>query len=687
MPPDTETRTSLQATYEGDENRNGSTVAHGFEVITISAGVGNGWTFPPAVLEESLPLWNNIEVFLHHEQLTMPTAGGRDVIKLAGYLSEPVYHAPDASIRAQLTTAGPSGPALADLGAQKLNGAPINVGFSADILFTHQGHTATKITKVLFCDCVHNPARGGAFVRALFQGDPSMTQAQTPSPVEPGAPVIPPISAPTVELEKELATLRTQMQVLTEKTIQDQQMAAFEQTRAQMNAYVLDAALQASRLPEQARTHVRAQFTNADKSVKPFQPSELEAAITAMRDLAASLQAPGLIQGASGTVRGMFSTEDQLQAAVDDLLNAPREAAVKTLKVHRLQGIRELYMLLTGDTELHGSMHPERIQLQHTTASFTGLVKNALNKSLVVQWDLLGRAGYDWWNKIVIPEHFDTLNSVTWTVFGSIGSLGTISEGAEYPELKIGDSPETGTFYKYGGYLGITAEAIDRDETRKLRDAPKELANAGIRNISSLVAALFTSASAVGPTLADTGALFNNTAVTTAGGHANLLTTALGTTYAAWEAVALAMYKQPMLISNDTGYIGTGQRQAVKPRICLVPSDLMGAAEALFIPRWSSVATTNAIATSGIVTYGGVIEPVTVPEWTDATDWAAVIDPNVVPGVGLGERFGIMPEIFIAGDERDPAVFMNDEFRIKVRHYIVVGIKNWRALHKSNVAG
>ena len=111
-----------------------------------------------------------------------------------------------------------------------------------------------------------------------------------------------------------------------------------------------------------------------------------------------------------------------------------------------------------------------------------------------------------------------------------------MAEGAEYTELVVGDSPETGTFYKYGGYIPLTLELIDRDETRKLAAYPQELANAALRKISGLVAAIFTDNSDVGPTLADTGALFNATAVTTAGGHANLLTTALAS--AEWEVVS-----------------------------------------------------------------------------------------------------------------------------------------------------
>ncbi len=41
----------------------------------------------------------------------------------------------------------------------------------------------------------------------------------------------------------------------------------------------------------------------------------------------------------------------------------------------------------------------------------------------------------------------------------------------------------------------------------------------------------------------------------------------------------------------------------------------------------------------------------------------------------------------VAGDELDPAVFANDEHRLKVRHFLAVWVNDFRPLHKSNVAG
>jgi hypothetical protein len=374
----------------------------------------------------------------------------------------------------------------------------------------------------------------------------------------------------------------------------------------------------------------------------------------------------------------MFSNEDQIQAAVDDLLQAPRNKGSEALKAARLSGIKELYMMLTGDRDLYGGYYADRVQLA-TTANFTGLVKNAMNKIVANQWEQLGAAGYDWWQRITVQEHFETLNTITGTLVGTVGSLPTVAEGGEYTELKVGDSPETADFTKYGGYVPLTLELIDRDDVRKLRQYPRELAKAGLRKISSLVAAVFTDNTAVGPTMADTGALFNATAVTTAGGHANLLTTALSA--AEWEVVSAAMYAQPLLIAQETGYYGTGPAMAIDPKFCLVPRELRLTAMKILYPQWENAANIH----SENLQRGDMGDVVVVPEWTDATDWAAVADPRLVPGIVIGERFGLMPEIFIAGDELSPAVFMNDEHRIKVRHFLAVLVQDFRALHKSNV--
>lgn len=494
----------------------------------------------------------------------------------------------------------------------------------------------------------------------------------------------------TDQNQDQSATLTTEQTAALELQGVNEAVADLQEKNRQANDILLaqcrtllDQSLAASKLPAASQKAVAKPFETMLAERKPFTAVQLQDAIKEKRDELAELTSAQNVQGPGRVqIGGMFNTSDQLQAAMDDLLGAEREPGSENLKVARLSGIREAYILATGDRDFFGGYFPE---FALVSANFPVIVKNAMNKVLAKAWNKYGEAGYDWWKYIATVEHFTSLQDIDWMITGTISSLPEIDERGSYQELPIGDNGEESAWQKYGGYVPITLETMLRDDTRALRAIPGELALAGIRNISEQIAALFTVNAGAGPTLSDGGALFNATAVTTAGGHANLLTTALGTDYTAWNAVATAVYNQPMHVKNDTGLYGTGKKQAIEPTICLVPRQLKAAADALFLPRWAS--NVEALAAVGGPTYGGMVRPVVVPEWTDATDFAAVIDPALVPGVMLGEIFGVKPQLFTAGSEIDPAMFSNDESRIKTRQFLAVGIANWRALHKSNVAG
>ena len=620
-----------------------------FLVDAIRAGVGNGWEFSAEMLHNSLALWQGVECFVDHEQNPGSLRGGRSVRDLGGVFENPAWDAADQAVRLELRTLGPSGGLVEALGrallAESPNGTRPKVGFSADILFTAQGRRVEKIVRVFSVDLVFNPARGGAFVRALnsVQGNSDQGGAR--------------MAEATSEMETNGGGANA---------------SEVESLRAQMSAVLLEAGLGAARLPAPLAEHVRQQFNGREAT-----PEALNQAIAEARRLASALGGGAAISG-PGAVRAMYDTRDQLQAAVDDLLEAPRDPGMQNLKAARLSGIKELYMLLTGDRDLYGGYYAERAQLA-TTATFPGLVKNAMNKIVAEQWALLGAAGYDWWQKVAQVEHFETLNQITGILVGTVGSLPSVAEGGEYTELSLGDSPETADFAKYGGYIPLTLELIDRDETRKLRSYARELATAGMRKISKLVAAIFSRNSGVGPTMADTGALFNVTAVTTTGGHANLGTSALSAN--AWDAACRAVYKQPMLIKNSAEMRGTGPALAINPKFILIPRALQKTAMEL---------CTGALVRESGYVYDNVLKgsavPVVVPDWSDDSDWAAVCDPRVVPAIFVGERFGLAPEIFVAGDELSPSVFSNDEHRLKVRHYLAVWVNDFRPLYKSNVA-
>ncbi len=634
-----------------------------FEIACITAGIGNGWDFSAGVLQESLSLWNGIDCFIDHSW------AGHSIKDLAGRIHSPAWSAELSGITAQLKPIGPNKDLIGELAREVLdedeNTAP-NIGFSADVLFTANGRKVEKILKVFSVDLVIDPARGGAFLRALNSRIGGVRMADEKDKT--------PSVAQETALEKDQAAIRQLLDYQQQQQKMDEEAEKMKAIRLQMCEYLLTSGLAAAKLPAPAAERVRKQFAG-----KVFEPAELTQAIDDSRALVSELTGAMTISG-PGRISEMYTSEDHLQAAVDDLLGAERDPDKKTIKAARLSGVRELYLMLTGDVDLHGGYHPEHARLA-TTSDFTGLVKNALNKIVVQRWGELGRAGYDWWQRVSVTEHFGSLNDITGTLVGTVGTLPTVAEGAEYTELAIGDSPETASFVKYGGYIPLTLELIDRDETRKLRAYPAELAAGGLRKISSLVAAIFTTASALGPTMADTGTLFNATAVTTKGGHKNLLTTGLSASE--WDVVSAAVYNQPLLIKQETGLYGTGPKMGINPRFCMVPRALELTAKKILYPAWENAANIH----SENVQQGQTGDVVVVPEWTDATDWAAACDPRIAPAIFVGERFGILPEIFIAGDELDPAVFANDEHRLKVRHFLAVWVNDFRPLHKSNVAG
>jgi len=631
----------------------------GFEILAITAGAANGWVFPAEVLRESLALWDGVNCFVDH------SLKARSVRDIAGVLRKPIWDETSQGVRAELSAFGPSSDLLKEIGRQVLeesDEAAVKVGFSADVLFQGKNGKVEKILKIYSVDLVYNPARGGIFLRALNQlGINPIIEGDLKMPLE---------NIKTIGQAGE--EQQNEPQVSKESKTLEVQLSEMRQMKEEMSKLLLENSLANSNLPQSLKNNLRKQFQNSS-----FSPAELSQAMHEAQTLLSELDGASVVKGPA-RIEGMVEPGERLQAAVDDLMGAPREKGMNNASVAKLSGIRELYLSLTGDYDLHGGYFPERARLA-TTADFSGLVKNSLNKLVANTWEELGRAGYDWWKSVSVQEHFNSLHEINGTLIGTVGDLPIIEEGEEYPQLQVGDSGETASFNKYGGYIPLTLELIDRDETRKLRSYARELASAGMRKISSLVAEIFTAQNGTGHDLADGQPLFNATAVSQSGGHANLGTSNLSGEN--WDSASAKVFAQPMLIKNKAGFYGSGPQMAVNPKYLLVPRALQRTA--MEICQGNFVREENFVFDN--ILKGSAV-PVVVPEWTDANDWAAVCDPRVAPAIFVGERFGLAPEIFIAGNELSPAVFTNDEHRLKVRHYLAVWVNDFRPLYKSNVA-
>lgn len=615
-----------------------------YQATAITAGHANGLYYPPQVLRESVPLWENTSVFVDHAgPADWGRPGGRSVRDLAGVFHNAAWSEEKQGITGQLRLLSRLGwlcEIIDECLALQAEGKPVpNLGLSADLEIERRGSNVTTIRKVYSLDIVMNPARGGniEWREAAALGDPADG--------------------------KKICTERIlQMMNSSEPTISRAQLGEeLEALRAEARNALIEARLAAAQLPAPLEQHVRHELASRPN----LGAQEIKAAIEEAQALHARLSEPLAIRGL-GHVSVGIGPEERIALAFERLLGLP--IPEQHSSIPRLSGIRELYLLCTGDYELRGETDPQRAQLANlTTSTLTSIVKNALNKALLASFEMRPQ----WWKGVVWEEDFTSLNDVTWITTGGFDDLPTVAEGAAYTELaNMADIEETTSFAKKGAYVGLTLEMIDRDDVAAVRAIPRKLGLAAARTLSSDIAALFTANSGVGPTLdQDSTALFH-------ANHNNLGSSALSLT--SWDATIVAMFNQTEVAS--------GKKLGLHPAFLLVPIELEKTAleiikskELLGYGGGSSVlqGRSNVRAGSAAV--------VVVPEFTDTDDWAAVADPREAPGICVGYRYGRAPELFVAQDPLTGSMFTNDVMRIKVRFVYTVGVGEYRALYKHNV--
>jgi len=660
-----------------------------FDVVCIRPGEANGVEFSAGVLQDAVNLFENANVFVDHGGFF---EANRSVKDLAGVITQVRYQA-EKGITGRLRLMTPSGwleGFLRQLVADRDQGLAVpRVGLSADLYIRRKGVNVEEIRRVNSVDIVFDPAAGGSFERVLNsvgqthlsarhggdEMDEEVRESGSVGGVGEGVqdvqPVQPPLN-PSRGTEQGGGSARSDEALVMAAA---QGMETIELRRVQCSAVLQSVLAANSDLPPAMTDLLEIRFKGGI-----FDAADLQAEVAAVRKAWADLQESSVIQG-MGTgsdgsrsgdllsrsgdlrqprVRGMWDSLDRIQMAFDRLMGL--EIPGEHSDLPRLTGIRELYLLLTGDHEMYGRFNPDRVQLtcQVTTSTITSVVKNALNKVLLKSYNMRPQ----WWAPIAYEEDFNTLNDVTWITLGGIADLDEVSEGAAYTEKSWSDNEETSSFTKMGNYIGITLESIDRDNVAAIKQLPQKLGLAAARTLSGTISALFTAQSGTGPDLSDSKALFHTD-------HSNLLTAALSTS--AWDAVIQAMFKQAEATSS--------KRIGVRPATILVPIELEKTALTI-------INSPNEPGTgdNDINVRQGSARVIAVPEWTDSNNWAACASPLDLPGVCVGYRFGRAPEMFVADSDVVGSMFTNDEMRIKVRFFYAVGIGDYRALHKNNVA-
>jgi phage tail protein X len=179
-----------------------------------------------------------------------------------------------------------------------------------------------------------------------------------------------------------------------------------------------------------------------------------------------------------------------------------------------------------------------------STSDFSSLLANVANKRLRQGYEE-NQPSYQRWARRA-PDAPDFKSMAVVNLAGAPDLL-KVNEHGEFTVGAMTDGKETYSMLTYGRIVPFTRQAIINDDLRGFDRLVGAFGNSAARLENRTVYAILTANAA----LADTGALFNATAVTTAGGHANLTSAGTAISVASLGVGRTAMRRQVGLQSEE----------------------------------------------------------------------------------------------------------------------------------------
>ena len=191
-----------------------------------------------------------------------------------------------------------------------------------------------------------------------------------------------------------------------------------------------------------------------------------------------------------------------------------------------------------------------------------------------------------------LPD-FKAKNLVT---FGDIPDPKAIPENGEFEEVTSTDSKESYKLVNWGEVFSVSWEAIVNDQLTAFTRVPQMQGSAMRRKQNRLVYAILLN----NPTMADTGAVFNANAITTAGGHANLTSGAGAPSVSTLNTLTQKMMEQKGADTTNGGILN------IMPTYLIGPPALLGTIKELL------TSTTNPASSNANVNniWQGALTPV-----------------------------------------------------------------------------
>ena len=313
---------------------------------------------------------------------------------------------------------------------------------------------------------------------------------------------------------------------------------------------------------------------------------------------------------------------------------------------------------VSGADRLEGSALAAKLFASHSSSDFPYLLANTAAKLLRASY---ANAPTTWqqWAPTMSVSDFKQHSIVSLSAFSD---LATKAEGAEYTQGTLSEYRETIQASTKGRYIGLTREMVVNDDLGAFTRLASALGWAAANSVDK---AVYTYVEANG-TLTDGGALFNSTAVSTTGGHANL-----ASANAAVTVSSIAIGEAAMAAQADPSRATV---LGLRPRFLVVPYGKKQIAwEVLNSP--TDVASSNSAKRNYAASLG--LELVAAPNLTGSTAWYLFADKNT-PCIEVA---------FLDGQQapyiEEDVEFMTDEMRMKVRLDFGVAATEWRTGFKN----
>jgi len=272
---------------------------------------------------------------------------------------------------------------------------------------------------------------------------------------------------------------------------------------------LLDKTLEDSDLPAPARQRIQTHFAD-----KIFTPEELTAEMKGEKDYLASMSVHGLMEvGDQTRFTGGLGTRDKIEMAVDQLFELTADdykelgelkrldgqpffdnmrAAQDYKDIPALSGLNELYVLLTGDSEVRGVFDPQglpadlRAAQAITNSTFSYVVGNTMGRRLVKDYKAVNFAED---RLISITKPVKDFRAQEAVLIGYFGDLATVDpESADYQEIAaVTDEESTYTIAQKGNLLTITRKMILNDDLSVIKRLVSRLGRAARRTHAKYV--------------------------------------------------------------------------------------------------------------------------------------------------------------------------------------------------------